>query len=191
MPRIALALTPSFADWECALVTAVARSYLGAEVVTATPDGAPVVSMGGLKVMPDIGFEALDPGAFDALLVPGGLAWEQGIAPDIAPMVRAFRAQGRVVGGICAAASALAGTGVLDAVAHTGNALQAHAQHAGYHGAARYIDQPQAVSENGVITAPGSAPFTFAVEVLKALGLWVPEAEAELAVFAAEHTRTA
>lgn len=187
MTRIAIALTPDFADWEPALLTAVARSYLGAEIVTASPDGGPVTSMGGFKVMPDIGYAALQASAFDALVIPGGLSWEKGQAPDFTALAQAFHAAGKVVGGICAAASALAATGVLDAVAHTGNALASHQKYDGYHGAALYRDQPQAVSDGRVVTAPGTAPVTFAMEILKALDLWGPEAEREIDAFSREH----
>lgn len=189
MTRIAIALSPEFADWEPALLTAAARGYLGVEVVTASPDGQPLISMGGLKVLPDTDFAALEPAAFDALVVPGGLAWEKGVAPDFGPLVRRFHEDGRLVAGICAAASMLAGTGLLDTVAHTGNGLASHQREPGYHGSAFYRDQPQAVRDGQVVTAPGTAPFSFAVEILKGLDLWSAEAEAELAGFAAEHRR--
>lgn len=92
-----------------------------------------------------------------------------------------------MVAGICAAASALAGTGVLNHVAHTGNSVDSHSKYESYQGAEHYRDQPQAVSDKGIVTAPGSAPVTFATAVLKALDLWGPEAEAEITVFSAEH----
>lgn len=187
MPRIALALTEDFADWEPALLAAAARGYLGVDIVTASPDGAPVTSMGGLSVKPDMAYDELDPETIHALVIPGGLIWEKGAAPDFTDLVHRFRAQHRVVAGICAAASALAGTGVLNHVAHTGNSLKSHGKYETYQGADHYRDQPQAVSHEGIITAPGSAPVTFAAEVLKALDLWGPEAEAEIAVFSAEH----
>lgn len=187
MPRIALALTEDFADWEPALLTAAARGYLGVDILTATPDGSPVVSMGGLKVTPDMAYDALDPDMIHALVIPGGLIWEKGAAPDFTDLVHRFRAQDCVVAGICAAASALAGTGVLNHVAHTGNSVDSHSRYESYQGAEHYRDQPQAVSDKGIVTAPGSAPVTFATEVLKALDLWGPEAEAEITVFSAEH----
>ncbi|RYC12023.1 type 1 glutamine amidotransferase family protein [Ciceribacter ferrooxidans] len=187
MTRIAIALAEDFADWECALLMAAARAYLGVEVLTASPDGRPVTSMGGLKVTPDLSFADLDPARFDALVLPGGLSWEKGVAPDFSPLVRAFNDAGKVVGGICAAASAVAGSGILDGVAHTGNSLASHQKYPGYHGAAHYMDRPQAVSDGKVVTAPGTAPYTFTVEMLKALDLWGPEAEAELSAFSAEH----
>nr|CAD6421668.1 glutamine amidotransferase [Rhizobium sp. Q54] len=188
MTRIAIALTPHFADWECALLMAVARSYLGVEVVTTSPDGQPVISMGGLTVTPDLAHAALDPQAFDALVIPGGLAWEKGEAPDFTSLAADFKTAGKVVAGICAAASALAAAGLLNNVAHTGNSLASHKRHAAYRGDGFYRDQPHAVSHAGVITAPGNSPVTFTTEILKALGLWGPEAEAELAVFSREHS---
>lgn len=187
MTRIAIALTQDFADWEPALLAAAARSYLGVEIVTASPDGQPVISMGGFKVMPETSYAALDPEMIDALVISGGLSWEKGGAPDFSDLVHRFRARGRVVAGICAAASALAGTGILNNVAHTGNALSSHQKYGGYEGEALYRDQPRAVSDQGVVTAPGNSPVSFATEVLKALGLWGPEADAELSVFSAEH----
>ncbi|MDO1581468.1 type 1 glutamine amidotransferase family protein [Rhizobium oryzicola] len=187
MTRIAITLADDYADWECALLMAVARSFLGVEIVTASPDGSPVTSMGGLKVTPDLSFAALDPATFDALVIPGGMSWEKGTAPDLAPLVEAFRAKGKIVAGICAAASALAGTGILNDVSHTGNSLDSHKAYPAYTGEAHYRDQPQAVSDHDIITAPGTSPFTFTVEILKALGLWTEEAQMELAGFRAEH----
>ena len=187
MTRIAIALTEDFADWEPALLAAAARGYLGVEIVTASPDGLPVTSMGGFKVVPEMAYGALTPDTIDALVIPGGMSWEKGTAPDFSALVHRFRAERRVVAGICAAASALAGTGILNDVAHTGNSLASHQRYYAYYGAALYRDQPKAVSDKGIVTAPGNSPVSFATEVLKALGVWRPEAESELSVFCAEH----
>jgi putative intracellular protease/amidase len=186
MARLAIALTPAYADWEIGMLTAVARSFLGAEIVTASPDGAPVTSMGGLKVTPDCAYGDLVPENFDVLVIPGGMIWGTPKAPDLVPLATAFRSESKTVAAICAAASALAGTGLLNSVAHTGNALAAHQAYPAYRGEALYRDQPKAVSDHGVITAPGTAPFTFTVEILKALGLWTAEAETEMAGFGGE-----
>ncbi|WP_296017154.1 type 1 glutamine amidotransferase family protein [uncultured Agrobacterium sp.] len=187
MARIAIALTEEFADWEPALLAAAARGYLGVEIVTASPDGLPVTSMGGFKVVPETAYDALDPGTIDALVIPGGLPWEKGKAPDFSDLVHRFREKERVVAGICAAASALAGTGILNHVAHTGNSLDSHQRYDAYDGSVLYRDQPRAVSDKGIVTAPGNSPVSFATEVLEALGLWGLEAECELSVFSAEH----
>lgn len=190
MPRIAIALQNDYADWEPALLMAATRYWLDCEVITASPDGKPVTSMGGLKVATDIDFDAIDAEQFDALIVPGGYAWEKGVAYDFTAMATAFRDKGKVLGGICAAASALAATGVLDSVAHTGNSLASHKKYPGYRGEALYVDQPQAMRDGRIVTAAGSAPDTFTIEVLKALDLYGPEAEEELAAFADEHGRS-
>jgi putative intracellular protease/amidase len=188
MTAIAVALTPDFADWECALLMAVARSYLDVTVKTATADGGPVTSMGGLKVMPDLAYIDLRPQDFDAIVVPGGLAWEKKIVPEgLLDLVKAFREHRKMTAGICAASSMLAGTGILNGVKHTGNRLASHQSYPAYSGADLYVDGPRAVHSDGVVTAAGTAPFTFTVEVLKGLGLWDATAEEELLPFAAEH----
>lgn len=187
MPRIAIALQDDYADWEPALVMAALRYYLQCEVLTASPDGKPVQSMGGLRVAVDLPYSQIDAERFDALIIPGGYAWEKGVAFDFTGLATAFHNRGKVLGGICAAASALAATGVLNAVAHTGNSLASHQKYSAYQGAALYRDQPQAVRDGAIVTAAGSAPDTFTFEVLKALDLWTPEAEAVLSTFAAEH----
>ncbi|MFD1746614.1 DJ-1/PfpI family protein [Rhizobium helianthi] len=186
MKRIAIALTPDYADWECALLVAVGHAFLGVEVVTASPDGEAVRSMGGFKTVAETAYDRLDAASFDALVIPGGLSWEKGNAPDLNELIHRFRDAGKVVAGICAASSALAASGILDDVRHTGNSLQAHKAHPGYDGEAHYVDQPQAIHDKGIVTAPGTSPFTFAMETLKALDLWSPEIEVELAGFRAD-----
>eukprot|EP00913_Durusdinium_trenchii_P021379 g20092.t1 len=97
MTAIAVALTPDFADWECALLMAVARSYLGVTVKTATADGRPVMSMGGPTVMPDHSYGDIGPEAFDALVVPGGLSWENGTVPaDLEGLIQRFHGASRL-----------------------------------------------------------------------------------------------
>ncbi|WP_313196954.1 DJ-1/PfpI family protein [Rhizobium sp.] len=188
MTAIVVALTPEFADWECALLMAVARSYLGVTVKTATGDGRPVTSMGGLNVTPDLSFAQVRPEDFDALVVPGGLAWEKNVVPEgLHNLVQAFRSEKKMAAGICAAASMLAGAGVLNDVKHTGNRVASHQKYPDYNGEELYVDGPKAVFSDGVVTAAGTAPFTFTVEILKGLGLWDATAREELSPFSAEH----
>ncbi|HUH48447.1 MAG TPA: DJ-1/PfpI family protein, partial [Mycoplana sp.] len=74
--RIAIGLTEGFADWECALLMASARSYFGFEVVAASPGGRAVTSMGGLAVTPATVLETVTPADYDALVLCGGTIWE-------------------------------------------------------------------------------------------------------------------
>jgi putative intracellular protease/amidase len=187
MARALIVLTEGFADWECALLMAAGRAHLGLAVETASPDGGPLVSQGGLAVTPDRALAAADPARHDALVLCGGEAWTTPSAPDMATTLRAFAGAGRVVAGICAGTRPLAAAGLLDTRAHTSNAAHFLAGVPAYGGAAHYRDGPRAVADAGVVTAPGTAPVSFAVAVLEALGFGSPDLTHYAGLFSAEH----
>jgi putative intracellular protease/amidase len=187
MTRALIVLTEGFADWECALLMAAGRAHLGLAVETASPDGGRVASQGGLAVTPDIALAAADPTRHDAIVLCGGEAWTAPSAPDMAGTLRAFAGAGRVVAGICAGTRPLAAAGLLDSRAHTSNAADFLAGVPGYGGAAHYRDGPRAVADGGVVTAPGTAPVSFAVAVLEALDLGSPDLTHYAGLFGAEH----
>ena len=70
---------------------------------------------------------------------------------------------------------------------HTSNAPDFLAGAEGYAGQAHYRDTPQAVRDGRLITAPGSAPMTFAAEIYRALGLGGDELDQYVLLFGAEH----
>jgi putative intracellular protease/amidase len=187
MTRLAIILTEGFADWEMAQLMASGRSYFGFEIVAATPDGATVTSMGGLRLQPDTAIGGLVPAQFDGLAICGGTSWEKGNAPDLTAVVTAFAGADRVVAGICAATLALARAGTLNSVAHTSNSLEFLKGTPGYTGHALYRDRPQAVRDGRIVTAAGTAPITFTTEVYHALGKGGEELEDYMALFGAEH----
>lgn len=188
--KLAIVLTEGFADWECALLMASGRNHYGFEIVTASPLGKPVMSMGGLKVSPDRPVETLEASAFDGLVLPGGETWENiKTAPDLSPLLRSFHEHGRVVGGICAATLALAKAGLLNTVSHTSNERDFLKAAAAYTGAGHYRSVPHAVRDNRIVTAPGTAPVTFAVEIYRALGFASVELDDYASLFGAEHIR--
>jgi putative intracellular protease/amidase len=190
MTTIVTILTEGYADWETALLNATARSYYGVETRFATPGGEPVISAGGLKVTPDMAVEDIDTGAIDALLINGGVAWSQPDALDVSEAIKAAVATGKIVGGICDGTLALARAGVLDSVKHTSNSAE-NLPPTGYKGAALYQDQPDAVSDQRIITAPGTAPVSFMGAVLEALGLKDDNLNFYLGMHAAEHNQAA
>src|SRR5690606_42043073 len=61
----------------------------------------------------------------------------------------------------------------------------------GYRGVAFYRDVPYAVSADGVITAPATAPVTFMREVLRALGVADDNLDVYVGMHATEHAGTA
>lgn len=186
MTTIITVLTEGYADWETALLNAVARSYYNVETRFATPGGTPVTSSGGLRVMPDMALEDIDVDAIDALVLNGGTAWAAPEAPDLDGLLVRARDAGKSVAGICDATLALARSGVLDGVRHTSNSADNLAP-TGYGGAALYQDQPSAVVDGRIVTAPGTAPASFAAGVLDTLGLRDGNLDFYLGLHGAEH----
>lgn len=186
MTTLVTILTDGFADWETALLNAVARSFYRVDTHYATPGGSPVASAGGLRVVPDMALEAIDVDALDALVVCGGTIWQTEAAPDLAAILAAAHGKGKVVGAICDATVAAARTGLLDGIAHTSNG-PGYLDGTGYRGGAHYRDVPQAISSHRVVTAPATAPVSFMAEVMRAVGLGDETLDVYLGMHAAEH----
>lgn len=186
MTTIVTLLTQGYADWETALLNAVARQYYEIDTLFATPGGRPVVSAGGLRVTPDLAIADIDAGAVDALVLNGGTAWTAADAPELGDLPRAVRAAGGLVAAICDGTLALARAGLLDQVRHTGNGPDALTA-TGYAGAALYQQAPAAVSDGRVVTAPGTAPVSFMAAVMAGLGRQDDNLAFYLGLHAAEH----
>lgn len=187
MTTILALLTPNFADWEFATVAAVARGYCKIDVRTASPDGDPVVSLGGLKSMTDLAFNDIDLRRVDALLVIGGSIWEEPGAPDIRDLLRAAHWNGALIGAICGGTRALATSGLIDRVAHTSNARDYLLDVPFYRGAGYYRESSAALRSGRIITAPGTAPVSFMKEVIDALGKGSADLDFYAGLFGAEH----
>ncbi|MDO5631540.1 MAG: DJ-1/PfpI family protein [Paracoccus sp. (in: a-proteobacteria)] len=166
---VLIILTQGYADWETPLISAIGGSFFDVPVRHATPGGGAVTSIAGLHVtgLPDIA--AADD---DVIVLCGGRAWTSDNPPAVEDMLRAAHARGQTVAGICAATLALGRAGLFAGAAHTSNGLPFIDEHLpGYVGRDRYRDVPHAVADNRVISAPGSAPLSFAVQVLRAAGV--------------------
>lgn len=188
MTTIVTILTDGYADWETALLNAAARAYFGLDTRFATPGGGPVTSSGGLKVTPDLAVEAIDVAAIDALVVNGGSIWSGSDAPDISGVLVAARDAGKTVAAICDGTLAMARAGLLDKVAHTSNSPE-NLDPTGYAGKVHYRDQPDAVRDGQIVTAPGTAPVSFMGAVLETLGLRDGNLDYYIGLYGAEHRR--
>lgn len=186
MTTIVTVLTEGYADWETAMLNAVARSFYGVQTQFATPGGQPVTSSGGLKITPDLAVADIDIAAIDALVVNGGTAWSQDDAPDIGAVLVKARDAGKTVAGICDATLALAKAGILDGVRHTSNSTE-NLGPTGYSGSSLYQDQPTAVVDGKIVTAAGIAPVSFMAGVMQTLGLRDGNLDFYLGMLAAEH----
>lgn len=190
MTTIVTILTDGFADWETALLNAVARSFYKAETLYATPGGKPVTSSGGLQVIPTMALEAIDLDALDALVVCGGTIWQTDAAPDLTGILNAAHRKGKVIAAICDATVAAAKSGLLDKIEHTSNGA-GYLDGTGYGGKAHYRDVQRAVSGHKVVTAAATAPVSFMAEVMRAIGLGDENLDFYLGMLAAEHAKAA
>lgn len=169
-----------FADWEPAHALAELRRWGNRTVRTVGFTGAPVVSMGGLRVMPDLELAAVRPEDLELLILPGGDLWQTDAYPRSAleSLLTALLAMETPIAAICAGTLALARAHVLDDRRHTSNMrsyLPAYATE--YSGGAQYVEAP-AVSDRHVITASGLAAVDFARAIFAELGVFTAKNEA-------------
>lgn len=160
-----------YAEWEAAYLASAL--YMLSEgrytVKTVSLTKEPVTSIGGFRVLPDYALENI-PKDYAGLVLIGGMSWRTEQAKQVGNAVKVAMKENKVIGGICDAAAFLGTVGVLNNVNHTANDLndlKAWAKNT-YIGESRYQMQ-QAVRDNNVVTANGTAALEFAREVLYAL----------------------
>lgn len=139
------------------------------------PTMEPVKSIGGFRTLPDYSFDTM-PDDYAALVLIGGFGWTTPIAEKVAPIVKRAVEKGKIVGAICNAASFLAKHGFLNNIRHTGNGLEQLKLWGGanYTNSDGYL-HAQAVCDNRIVTANGSATLEFAKELLLLLENDTPE----------------
>ncbi|MFB7720266.1 type 1 glutamine amidotransferase family protein [Nocardia sp. NPDC056100] len=173
-----LAVYDTFSDWEPGFATAHINRPLWhrepgewqVRTVGATKDS--VVSMGGMRVTPDLTLDELSPADSAMLILPGSATWESGELNAFAEKARAFLAAGVPVAAICGATFGLASAGLLDGRKHTSNAAEYLAM-SGYSGGEGFVYEP-AVTDGDLITASGTLPVDFARAILGRLNIFEP-----------------
>lgn len=170
-----------YADWEAAYLSS-ALAPLGKgeyEVKTVSLTKDPVQSIGEFRIIPDYDLSSV-PEEYEAVILIGGMTWRRDETRQIKVLVDDCIKKGKVLGGICDASAFLGTIGVLNNVYHTSNNLNNMKQWAGdaYTGDSKYIAR-QAVSDQNIVTANGSAPMEFAKEVLLAMQVASKEKIAE------------
>ena len=162
-----------FADWEPSFATAELRRSGGHQVTTVGLAGEPVVSMGGLCVLPDADVADVDPEAVRMLILPGGNMWEQApLDETLAGLLRKLTQARTPIAAICGATLAVARAGILEGRKHTSNALEYLKQQVpDYTAEGDYVDR-LAVRDRGLITASGLGALEFAREIFAQLGVF-------------------
>ncbi|MFI5528504.1 DJ-1/PfpI family protein [Kitasatospora sp. NPDC051853] len=177
-----LAVYDTLADWEYGYAVAHLRSGMAhrssaGSVGIRTVGVGEAVTMGGLRVLPELALDELTPEESALLILPGAELWDAGdeLAP-FAEKAAEFVAAGVPVAAICGATAGLARRGLLDGRAHTSAAAGYLGFQPGYQGSAGYREAEAVTSEDGLlITAGPTEPVAFAREVLGRLDVMEPE----------------
>ncbi|MET9594775.1 DJ-1/PfpI family protein [Streptomyces sp. NPDC006516] len=174
-----LAVYDTFADWEPGFATAHLAQN-GHTVRTVGPTTAPVTTMGGMRVQPDLALDELDPAGSGLLILTGTALWDTG--DTLAPFARAARSfldAGVPVAAICGATAGLAREGLLDDRSHT-SVVSFYLAATGYAGGAHYTEADAVTDAGGpargaLVTAGPTEPVAFAREILGVLGVYEPK----------------
>ena len=171
MKKILYVILEQWADWELAYISS-AVNMLGNgkfenKTLSLTKDA--VTSIGGVKCLPDYDLQSA-PSDYDALILIGGMAWHNENAMQIKPLIDACIKNGKALGAICDACRFLGSVGALNGAKHTANDLNELKQYSAYTNEQGFVHR-QAVSDNKIITANGTAALEFAQEILKALSV--------------------
>jgi putative intracellular protease/amidase len=165
-----------FADWEPAYAIAELRRSGKQQLVTVGYSGEPVVSMGGLCVVPDCELAEVDPESVRILILPGGERWErEPLDEALKSLLLKLHASRTPIAAICSATTAVVRAGLHQGRKHTSNGLEYLKQEVtDYAGEADYVDS-LAVRDRGLITASGLGALEFAREIFAELGVFSPE----------------
>ena len=173
MRTVYAAVYDTWADWEIGHLLVELRTgrFTGVpwQVVTVGESTEPVVTMGGLRIVPDMALADVEPDEGDLLVLAGSGLWDTGQGDAFAKLAQRFLDSGIPVAAICGATSGLARAGLLDNRKHT-SAAKEYLQATGYQGSDNYVDE-RAVVDGDLITAGPDSPVQFARATLQRLGL--------------------
>jgi putative intracellular protease/amidase len=173
-PNIAhVAIYDTLADWEVGYLIVELRTgrYTGTpwKIVTVAESQEPVTTMGGLRILPDLLLEDLDPAHSGLLILPGANIWDADGGRAFSAAAAHFLDAGVPVAAICGATGGIARAGLLDTRRHT-SAAPEYLMSTGYAGADYYVNE-RAVVDGDLITAGPQSPVQFACATLRRLGL--------------------
>ena len=167
-----LLVVDGFADWEPAHAIAELRRHGAYRVESVGLTRTPVVSMGGLRVLPSVTIDEINPSDVAVFILPGGDRWENApVEVELEELLKRLDAQGTPIAAICAATVAISKIGLLRGRRHTSNGLEyLRSQVPDYVEGSNYVDAP-AVRDRGLITASGLGDVEFARELFEELNV--------------------
>lgn len=114
MPTVLVPLAEGFEEIEAVAIVDLLRRA-GIEVHMATLARREVTGSHGITVLADTALDSADVGAYDMIVLPGGMPGTKHLKEDprVIGLLRRFAEDGRYVAAICAAPSVLAHAGLL------------------------------------------------------------------------------
>ncbi len=175
MKKILYVILEQWADWELAYISSavnmLGRGKFENKIVSLTKNA--ITSIGGVKCLPDYDLQTV-PSDYDALILIGGMSWHNENALQVKPLIDDCIKHNKILSAICDACRFLGAVGALNGAKHTANDLTELKQYSNYTNEQGFIHR-QAVADNKVITANGTAALEFAQEVLRALSVATEE----------------
>lgn len=169
--QVYLYVFDTLADWEPAAAIAQIRENSDYEIVSVGQSRDPIMTMGGLTILPDISMEDAATEGLALLILPGG-DWGAEVMDPVEPLVRSCVASSIPVAAICGATTAIAKWGLFEGRAHTGNAQWGLLHDApDYKGHKSYTKENLSVTSDGIISAGGIGYMEFACEIFRALNI--------------------
>jgi len=166
----------TLSDWEIGYTTAGINNPMMQlkpdqyTLKTFSIDGKPIRTIGGIKIVPDISMEEVLLSDAKMLILPGGVTWDKGGNKEVAILAKQFHENNISIAAICGATLGLAKAGLLNTIPHTSNSKE-YITYSGYTGSDYYIST-QSISDDGIITASGTAPLEFARDIFQELHLY-------------------
>jgi 4-methyl-5(b-hydroxyethyl)-thiazole monophosphate biosynthesis len=165
--HVHLLVYETFAEFEVAVLVTALRGTPH-RLTTVGLGTAPVATTGGLRVLPDVAVDDLDPAQVDALVVPGGDASHALGHSALRALVRDLDRRGQLLAAICGGPAVLGDAGVLSDRRYTAALGPEDAAYGGVQGIGTREDE-LLVTDGHIVTAVGSAYLLFAEEVLRHL----------------------
>lgn len=175
MGKVYVFLFNGFSDWEISYLTPEINKNKQFELVYFSKDGNPVISMGGLQVVPTTSLRELNPDDVGMLILPGGTAWEKGENKEIENLTLELFRTGKSIASICAATTFLGQLGLLNDLKHTSNDLNYLKAIASEYNGDKNYQSTLAETDKNIITANGIAPIEFAKEIFKRIEIKTDE----------------
>lgn len=174
MNEVLIFVIEDFADWEVAHVSSEINKHgTGYTIKTVSIDKMPKKSMGGLTVLPDYSItDILKKEDIPAMLVIiGGTKWKEKKNKKAIKLVEKFIDEKVPIAAICDGVTFIAEYGYLDNIKHTGNTIEYLKKGAlNYKGEKNFVEE-QAVIDENIITANGTAYLEFGKIILETLNL--------------------